>query len=224
MSVIAGLAIAIVLVAIFPNLRTAPAYLAVVILTPLLAALGIGLIGSGLWRSWPRAATLGASIALVTAFALDAVFFAAPLFFTGPTAADSAPSFTQPAASSAPLQATPSVTTLSLPTRSGAFDARPGVETVAGTAVLGTTTDGETVLRLQQLKAANGPDLYVYLTTVAGPHTRGQVESGYQVGRLKATRGDSNYVLPDDVDASKYLAVVIYCRSFSAIFGYANLS
>jgi hypothetical protein len=50
------------------------------------------------------------------------------------------------------------------------------------------------------------------------------VESGYQVGRLKATRGDSNYVLPDDVDASKYLAVVIYCRAFSAIFGYANLS
>lgn len=224
LSVIAGLAIAIILVAVFPNLRSVPAYLAVVILTPLLAGLCIGLIGSGLWRSWPRAATLVVSVALVVAFALDAIFFAAPLFFTGATATDSAPSFANPTASSVPLQATPSVTAPSLTTRSGTFDARPGVDTVAGAAVLGTTTDGKTVLRLQQLNSANGPDLYVYLTTVASPYTRTQVESGYQVGRLKATRGDSNYVLPDGIDAGKYQAVVVYCRSFSVIFGYANLS
>jgi ABC-type transport system involved in multi-copper enzyme maturation permease subunit len=222
--VIAGLAIAILLVVVFPNLRNVPLYLAAVILTPLLVGLGVGLAGSGLWRSLPRAATLGVSTALVAAFALDAVFFASPLFFTGPTAADSAPDFAHPTVSSAPLQATPSMTASSLPARSGTFDARPGVDTVAGTAVLGTTTDARTVLRLQQLNAANGPDLYVYLTTVSSPHTRSQVEGGYQVGRLKATQGDSNYVLPDDIDASKYLAVVIYCRSFSAIFGYANLS
>lgn len=221
---LAGLGVAIALALMFPNLRNAPAYLVAVLLTPLLAGLCVGLIGSGLWRSWPRSATLGVGVALVAVLALDALFFAAPLFTTGPTAADTTPIFVTPTASTAQPHVTPSVTTSTLATRSGTFDARPGVDTVAGMAVLGATADGKTVLRLQQLDSANGPDLYVYLTKVTSPHTRSQVEGGYQVGKLKATQGDSNYELPDNVDASKYQAVVVYCRSFSAIFGYANLS
>lgn len=220
----AGLVVAAILALMFPNLRNAPAYLTVVILTPLLSGLCVGLVGSGLWRSWPRATTLGLSAALVVTFALDAIFFAAPLFTTGSTAADTAPNFVTPTTSSAQPQATPSVTAPSLATRSGTFDARPGVDTVAGAAMLGVTADGKTVLRLQQLNSANGPDLYVYLTKVANPHTRSQVEGGYQVGKLKATQGDSNYQLPDNLDMSQYQAVVVYCRSFSAIFGYANLT
>lgn len=223
-SIIVGIAVAATLAVAFPNLREVPAYFAVVILTPLLVGVCVGLPASGPWQSWPRAATLGLSIVLVAVFALDAIFFAAPLFTTGSTGTDSAPSFANPTASSVPPLATPSVTAPSLATRSGTFDARAGADTVTGAAVLGKTTNGKTVLRLQQLESANGPDLYVYLTTVASPHTRSQVEGGYQVGKLKATRGDSNYVLPDNVDASKYLAVVVYCRSFSAIFGYANLA
>lgn len=223
-AILIGAAVAATLLVVFPNLRDVPAYFAAVALTPLLAGLCIGLLGSGLWRSLPRAAILGASAALLTVLALDAVFFAAPLFVTGSTGADSAPAFASPTASSVQAQATPRATVASPVTRSGMFGARPGVETVAGIAVLGTTTDGKTVLRLQQIKSANGPDLYVYLTKVSSPKTRSDVEGGYQVGKLKATRGDSNYELPDSVDASQYKAVVVYCRSFSAIFGYANLA
>lgn len=223
-AILIGAAVAAILLLVFPNLRDVPAYFVAVVLTPLLAGLCIGLLVSGLWRAFPRAATRGASAALLAVLALDTIFFASPLFISGTTGTDSAPAFANPTASSAPAQATPSATLASPVTRSGMFDARPGVETVAGTAVLGTTTDGKTVLRLQQLKSANGPDLYVYLTKVSSPRTRSDVEGGYQVGKLKATRGDSNYELPDNVDASQYQAVVVYCRSFSAIFGYANLS
>jgi hypothetical protein len=41
---------------------------------------------------------------------------------------------------------------------------------------------------------------------------------------LKATHGNSNYALPDSLDLGTYRSVVVYCRSFSVIFGYANLS
>lgn len=48
--------------------------------------------------------------------------------------------------------------------------------------------------------------------------------SGLEVSTLKATSGDQNYTLPAGTDPAKYKAVVIYCKSFSVIFGYANLT
>ncbi len=85
------------------------------------------------------------------------------------------------------------------------------------------TSDNQLVLRFEQLQAANGPDLHVYLSRVASPSTTEQVMDGLEVGRLKATTGSSNYALPAGTDPSQFKSVVIYCKSFSTIFGYANL-
>ena len=80
------------------------------------------------------------------------------------------------------------------------------------------------MLRLEQLNATHGPDLYVYLSAVASPSTRDQVMSGLEVGKLKATSGDLNYFPSASLDIAKYKSVVIYCKSFSVIFGFANLA
>ena len=45
-----------------------------------------------------------------------------------------------------------------------------------------------------------------------------------EVGKLQATTGGSNYELAATTDITQFKSVVIYCKSFSVIFGYANLS
>jgi hypothetical protein len=99
-----------------------------------------------------------------------------------------------------------------------------GAEPVAGKAILGKTADGKIVLRFENLKSANGPDLYVYLTKEGSPASDTQIKSGLEVGKLKATEGNLNYELDSKLDISQYKAVAIYCKSFSTIFGYANIA
>ncbi len=99
-----------------------------------------------------------------------------------------------------------------------------GADPVAGKAILGKTADGKLVLRLENFKSANGPDLYVYLTKEASPSKDTQIKSGFEIGKLKATSGSLNYDLDASLDISQYKSVVVYCKSFSAIFGYANFT
>lgn len=229
----AAVLVAVVLIALFPNLRGNPGELALVLLTPLLAGLSVALTRSGLRRDLPQSAAWGVRGVLALVVVLDLLVFALPMFVSGPTAHDATPTFagttaTQqpaakpPAATSAPTSAPTTAPAPAAP-RTGAFDARAGGDSVSGTAILGKTTDGQSVLRLQNLQATNGPDLYVYLAKDASPATSAQVMSGYEVGTLRATSGDSNYTLPASVDPSQYQSVVIYCKSFSVVFGFANL-
>lgn len=98
-----------------------------------------------------------------------------------------------------------------------------GAEPVAGKAILGQSADGKIVLRLENLKSAPGPDLFVYLARSASPDPS-QVQKGFEVGKLKATTGNLNYELSGSVDLSQYKSVVVYCKSFSVVFGFANLN
>ena len=78
--------------------------------------------------------------------------------------------------------------------------------------------DGNDVLRLENFKATNGPDLYVYLSTDKGA-------SDYiDLGKLKASNGNQNYDIPNDVDLDKYNKVLIWCKAFGVLFGSAELS
>ena len=72
-------------------------------------------------------------------------------------------------------------------------------------------------MRLENLKATNGPDLYVYLAT-------DKTASDFvNVGRLKANIRNQNYNIPEGTDLSKYNTVLIWCRAFSVLFGSAEL-
>jgi hypothetical protein len=106
---------------------------------------------------------------------------------------------------------------------SGEFN-NQGAEPVAGKVTLGKTTDGKLVLRLENLKSANGPDLHVYLTKEASPSNDAQIKQGFEVGTLKATQGNLNYELDTSLDLSQYKSVAIYCKSASVVFGFANLA
>jgi len=214
-------------VVVFPNLRDNFGFLALAVLTPPLAGLSIAVTRSGLRYVLPRPLLLVVRGALALIVVLDLVVFALPMFTGATVAHDAAPSFASLAAAThtaAPdAGASPTVPAAPAP-RKGTFDHRAGPETVSGTAILGSTDTSAAVLRLEQLQATPGPDLFVYLSPVTSPTTADQVMRGLEVGKLKATAGETNYALPAGLDLGQFKAVVIYCKSFNVIFGYANLA
>ena len=78
--------------------------------------------------------------------------------------------------------------------------------------------NGDNVLRLEDFKSTNGPDLYVYLST--DKHASDFVN----LGELKANSGNQNYEIPNNVDLDKYNTVLIWCKAFGVLFGSAELS
>jgi hypothetical protein len=217
----AGVLIAVAFLLKFPNLLTNPANLALTTLTPIAIGLALGIQFSELARQLPGLMVNGVRAVTAVLIALDLVVYAGPLFVSGSVGQDTAPAFAPTATTVPPTGGTtaPATTTLS-----GVFDHRAGVDTVAGNATLGKTSDGTVVLRFENLNSANGPDLYVYLSKQVSPATTQQVINGIEVGKLKATQGTSNYELAATTDITQFKSVVIYCKSFSVVFGYANLS
>jgi hypothetical protein len=97
-------------------------------------------------------------------------------------------------------------------------DAGDGIHKVSGVAKVINLADGKTFLRLENLKATNGPDLYVYLST--GKDASDIVN----LGRLKGNIGNQNYEIPAGTDLAKYDTILIWCKAFSTLFGSAKLS
>lgn len=77
---------------------------------------------------------------------------------------------------------------------------------------------GSDVLRLENFESTNGPDLYVYLDT------DDKASDFVNLDTLKANNGNQNYDIPKDTDLTKYNNVLIWCKSFSVLFGSADLS
>ena len=92
-----------------------------------------------------------------------------------------------------------------------------GFHNAEGIAKLIQVGDGTNILRLENLKATNGPDLYVYLSA---DKTASDFVS---LGRLKGNMGNQNYEIPNGTDLTKYNNVLIWCRAFSVLFGSAQL-
>jgi len=93
-----------------------------------------------------------------------------------------------------------------------------GIHNAEGVAKVITLQDGNRVLRLEDLRATNGPDLYVYLATEKG------ASDFVDLGRLKGNIGNQNYNIPQGTDITKYNTVLIWCKTFSVLFGNAKLS
>jgi len=93
-----------------------------------------------------------------------------------------------------------------------------GIHNAEGVAKVITLQDGNRVLRLEDLRATNGPDLYVYLATEKG------ASDFVDLGRLKGNIGNQNYNIPQGTDLTKYNTVLIWCKTFSVLFGNAKLS
>jgi hypothetical protein len=93
-----------------------------------------------------------------------------------------------------------------------------GFHNAEGIAKVIQVANGTEVLRLENFKATNGPDLYVYLST-----NKSNVDI-VNLGRLKGNIGNQNYLIPTGTDITKYNTALVWCRAFSVLFGSAQLS
>ncbi len=91
-----------------------------------------------------------------------------------------------------------------------------------GSATIYELPDGDRVLRFEDFRSKNGPDLHVYLSTEAPTSTfAGLGADEIHLGALKGNVGNQNYDIPADVDLSEYRSVVIYCVPFHVVFSTA---
>ena len=74
------------------------------------------------------------------------------------------------------------------------------------------------MVRFENLKTINGPDLRIYLATDL------KATDIVDLGRIKATEGNVNYTIPNGTDTQKYRNVLIWCRAFSVLFSSAEFA
>ena len=118
-------------------------------------------------------------------------------------------------------EALPTTTTTSVPVQkplSGIFmGAHDGFHNAEGNVKVVSLTDGSKILRLDNFKSTNGPNVHVYLST--DKHATDYVD----LGKLKANNGNQNYNIPTGTDIRKHNIVLIWCKDFSVLFGSAVL-
>lgn len=137
-----------------------------------------------------------------------------------PTAASASETQAAPTAPLDPLAAaTAEAARLGVPVAvtSGAFASLD--HPTAGDAYVVVQPDGSRLLRIEELRTDNGPDLRVVLSTAAvGTGDYGNL---IELGRLKGNIGSQNYEIPADLDLTTIQSVVLWCERFSAPFGEA---
>jgi hypothetical protein len=104
-------------------------------------------------------------------------------------------------------------------TRTGYFiGAGDGFHNAEGLAkVIPLDGSGHTILRLENFKSTNGPNVHLYLATEK------TASNFIDLGRLKANNGNQNYDIPVGTDLAKYNIALIWCKDFSVLFGSAQL-
>jgi hypothetical protein len=126
------------------------------------------------------------------------------------------------AAASAPAPSSPTATTSSQRVLAmGQLQRVDNVHRGAGPVKL-VEIDGKTFLRFENVAIQNGPDLHVYLGRGMGGAYDGRRD--LYLGALKATNGSFNYELPPGTTTTDFKSVVVWCRAFSVLFTWADLS
>ncbi|MBW4692763.1 MAG: DM13 domain-containing protein [Lyngbya sp. HA4199-MV5] len=143
------------------------------------------------------------------------------------------PAASTPAEAAVP-QASPSTqaqqSTASTAQRSGRFVS--GEHETTGTARI-VTANGKQTLELDQSfkTSTQGPDLFVILhrsdhvlKTTKPPAYPLQQQDYVVVSPLQKYSGAQQYTIPNTIQLANYKSVVIWCRSFNATFGVAQLN
>lgn len=77
---------------------------------------------------------------------------------------------------------------------------------------------GETILRYENYKTINGPDVRVYLAKDL------KAKEYVDLGPIKGTEGNINYTVPKGIDISQYRYALTWCEDFSVLFNSAEIS
>jgi hypothetical protein len=96
-------------------------------------------------------------------------------------------------------------------------DFMPSAHEVEGKALV-IESESRKILRFEDFETDNGPNLHIYLATDTN------VDDYIDLGEIKATKGNVNYDIPEEVDLEKYDTVVVWCVPFRVLFSYAELS
>jgi len=83
-----------------------------------------------------------------------------------------------------------------------------GFHNVDGNVKVVSLTDGSRILRLENFKSTNGPNVHVYLSTDK------RATDYVDLGKLKANNGNQNYDIPAGTDIRKHNIVLIWCKDF----------
>ncbi|HET7389466.1 MAG TPA: DM13 domain-containing protein [Nitrososphaeraceae archaeon] len=103
--------------------------------------------------------------------------------------------------------------------KTGSFiGAGDGFHNAEGLAKVIQLEGGRTILRLENFKSTNGPNVHLYLAADKA------ASNFIDLGRLKANNGNQNYNIPAGTDLNKqYNMALIWCKDFSVLFGSAQL-
>jgi hypothetical protein len=102
------------------------------------------------------------------------------------------------------------------------FEGRDG-HAVEGQARIVELADGQRVVRLEGLALDGGPGLAVYLTPTPIDAPTGEfIDGAVSLGELVYHEGDSNYVVPADVDPDAYRSVTIWSDPTGVNFAVAG--
>ena len=96
----------------------------------------------------------------------------------------------------------------------------------SGQALIYDLPGANKLLRLEDFKVTNGPELHVLLSQHPDPTRHSDLEAAgfVDLGLLKGNIGNQNYEIPDDVDIAAQQSVVIYCYPFRVVFSVATLA
>lgn len=93
-----------------------------------------------------------------------------------------------------------------------------GEKTGSGGATVIEEADGTQTVRLEEnFKVQKGPALYVAFSN------NGKFAKGTDFAELKALSGEQEYTVPNNIDASDYDQVMIWCEEFAVAFAVADL-
>ncbi|MFZ1720821.1 MAG: DM13 domain-containing protein [Candidatus Moraniibacteriota bacterium] len=79
-------------------------------------------------------------------------------------------------------------------------------------------TGDETIVRYENYKTINGPDVRVYLAKDL------DAKEYVDLGPLKGTEGNINYSIPKGVKIADYKYALTWCEDFAVLFNSADLS
>jgi hypothetical protein len=121
-------------------------------------------------------------------------------------------------------QALPQMTDPSV-AASGTFIEIDAAHKGEGTVTLYQMPDNSRVLRFEDFRVTNGPNLHILLTRNPEPRDAETVGTDYiDLGALKGNVGNQNYSVPTEADLSVYRGIVIYSLSYRVVFSTASLS
>ena len=73
------------------------------------------------------------------------------------------------------------------------------------------------ILRFEHFETVNGPNLHIYLASDKF------AEDFVDFWHIKATKGNVNYEIPEDVDLVNYNTILVYCVPFKVVFSFAEI-